>query len=192
MNADARLLFGDGERAARHGQAATARACFLEAAQAALDVQLWRSALRCFRHALELDLFDREVVDRILRCPPRTISGRGWDTYRAALESRQQLPHFGCRSAQVVIGDQGAVVECPGRGRVLELLMTADDLVETRPDASLAWMPSAMALVILRRAMWPAPRGERNELMTVRVIYEGRERVRLDEHGDWDPLVGGA
>jgi hypothetical protein len=85
MNVDSRILLLDGERAIRRGDPGAARACFLEAAQAAADVQLWRSALRCYRHALELDLLDREVVERVLAVPLRVISGRGWDRYRAAV-----------------------------------------------------------------------------------------------------------
>jgi hypothetical protein len=98
-------------------------------------------------------------------------------------------PHFGARGAQIVIGDLGAVVDCPGVGPVLELLMTEKDLIETRPDARFASMPIAMAMIVLRRAMWPAPRERATEPMNVRVTYAGRERVRLDEHGDWDPIV---
>jgi hypothetical protein len=26
--------------------------------------------------------------------------------------------------------------------------------------------------------------------MTVRVTFDGRERFRLDEHGEWDPVAG--
>ena len=86
VNVDVRVLFTDGERAARAGEHDTARACFIEAGQCAADVQLWRSAIRCYRHALELDLLDRDAVDRIGRMPPRVISGRGWDDYRTALD----------------------------------------------------------------------------------------------------------
>ena len=189
MNIETRILFADAERAARDSEWATARACFLEAAERAMDVQLWRSALRCYRHALELDLCDREVIRRILEIPPRVISGRGWEDYRRALDSHPDWPHFSCRSSQIVIGDLGAVVECPGHGGVLELMMTDRDLVELRPDARFSGMPTAMALVILRRALWPTPR-ERDELMHVRVIFEVRDRVRLDEMGDWEPIVG--
>jgi hypothetical protein len=188
MNVDARILFGDGERAARSGEPSTARACFLEAADAAAEVQLWRSALRCYRHALELDLLDREVIERILGMPARVISGRGWDEYRSTLEAQAKWARFGCRGARVVIGDEGAVVECPSAGSVLELIMSDRDLIEVRPHNGYAGMPSAMALVILRRAMWPAPR-EHGDLMNVRVSFDGRQRVRLDEHGDWEPIV---
>jgi hypothetical protein len=190
MNVDSRILFLDGERALQRGEPGAARACFLEAAQAAADVQLWRSALRCYRHALELDLLDREVVERVLAVPLRVTSGRGWDRYRAALDAHPGWPAFGCRAARIVSGDQGAVIECPGAGPVLELIMSERDLVETRPDARFAGMPIAMAMVILRRALWPAPRERVAEPMTVRVTFEGHERFRLDEHGEWEPIIG--
>jgi len=187
MNVETRILFADGERAVRDGEIATARACFLEAADSAIEVQLWRSALRCYRHALELDLLDREVVTRVMRIPPRVLAGRGWDLYLRAIEAHPGWPHFGCRSATIVSGDLGAVIECRGVGPVLELIMSEHDLVETRPDARFTGMPSAMALVILRRALWPTPR-EQEKLMSVRVTFDVRERVRLDELGDWEAL----
>jgi hypothetical protein len=190
VNIDVRVLFTDGERAARRGEYDTARACFLEAGQCAADVQLWRAAIRCYRHVLELDLLDREVVERVLRMPPRVISGRGWDEYRNALDQRPAWLHFSCRTARVVIGDLGAVVECPAVGPVLELIMTEQDLVETRPDARYQGMPIAMGMIVLRRALWAHPRERANELMNVRVTFAGQQRVRLDEHGDWDPLIG--
>lgn len=190
MSVDTRILFLDGERAARSGDAATARACFLEAAQAAVDVQLWRSALRCYRHALELDVLDRGVIDRLLQVPQRVISGRGWDRYRAAIDAHPEWPPFGCRTSRVVLGDLGAVIECARVGPVLELIMSDQDLVETRPDARFAGMPLAMAMVIVRRALWAAPRERADELMSVRVTFDGHERVRLDEHGEWAPLLG--
>jgi hypothetical protein len=192
MNADARVLLLDGERAARRGERAAARACFLEAAQASADVQLWRGALRCYRHMLELDLLDREVVERVLAVPPRVTGGRGWERYRAALDSHPEWQPFGCRAARIVSGDPGAVIECPGAGPVLELIMSEQDLVETRPDARLTGMPAAMAMIILRRALWPAPRARASEPMSVRVTFDGRERFRLDEHGEWDPIMSEA
>jgi len=184
------MLFGDGERAARRGELSTARACFLEAGQCAVDVQLWRGAIRCYRHALELDLVDPEVIDRILRMPARVISGRGWDEYRKALDQHRSWPHFGCRTAQIVIGDQGAVIDCPQVGTVLELLMTEVDHVETRPAGVFTGMPMALAMIVIRRALWTNPRDRPSELMTVRVTFDGQQRVRLDEHGDWDPIIG--
>lgn len=190
MNPDVRIQLVDGERAVRRGDLEAARACFIEAGDTSFALQLWRSAVRCYRHALELDLVSREVVERILRVPARVISGRGWDEYRAAIDTHA-WPHFHCRGAQVVIGDLGAVVECHGVGPVLELIMTDADLVESRPAARFAGMPIAMAMLVLRRALWTHPR-ERDgdgEAMSVRVAYEGRQQVRLDEVGDWDPVM---
>lgn len=188
MNIDVRVLFGDGERAVRAGERAAARAAFVEAAETATEVQLWRSVLRCYRHALELDLMDRDIIERLLTLPARTISGRGWDEYRTALDAHPQWVRFGCRGAQIRIGDLGAVVECPNVGPVLELIMSEQDLVEAHPDARYAGMPSAMAMVILRRALWPAPR-EHGTIGSVRVAFAGRQQLRLDEHGDWEPVM---
>ena len=183
------MLFGDGERAARRGELSTARACFLEAGQSAVDVQLWRAAIRCYRHVLELDLVDREAIERLVRMPARVTSGRGWDEYKKALDQNPSWPHFGCRTARIVIGDQ-AVVECPQVGPVLELLMTDQDHVETRPDSRFAGMPIGFAMIVIRRALWTNPRDRATDLMNVRVTFDGQQRVRLDEHGDWDPIVG--
>jgi hypothetical protein len=188
MNIDVRVLFGDGERAARGGDPTVARAAFMEAAQTAAEVQLWRSVMRCYRHALELDLMDREIVERMLQLPPRLISGRGWDEYRTVIDAHPAWPHFGCRGAHVRIGDLGAVVECAQVGVALELMMSDRDLVEVHPDARFSGMPIAMALVILRRALWPAPR-EHGPIGTMRVAFAGRQQVKLDEHGDWEPVV---
>jgi hypothetical protein len=188
LNVEVRRVFMDGERAARAGDRAIARTCFIDAARAAIDVQLWRSAMRCYRHALELDLLDLEILELIRALPIRVTSGRGWDEYRAQVSAHAAWPHLNCRSAQILIGEH-AVVSCEPFGTVLELMMTERDLVEVRPDARLVGMPSAMALVVLRRAMWPSPR-EHGEVASLRVAFDGRQQVRLDEHGDWDPVVG--
>jgi hypothetical protein len=190
VNVDVRVLFTDGERAARRGEHETARACFMEAGRSAAEVQLWRSAVRCCRHALELDLLDRGAVEAVTRMPTRVISGRGWDDYRVALDQHPEWTKFACRTAQIVIGDQGAVIDCPIAGRVLELIMTERDLVEARPAARYPGMPIAMAMIVLRRALWPNPRERTSDPATMRVTFAGRERVRLDEHGDWDPIIG--
>ncbi len=190
LNVDVRVLFSDGERAARSGAFDTARACFLEAGRSAVEVQLWRAAIRCYRHALELDLFDRAAIEAVLRMPLRVISGRGWDEYKLALDAHPEWQRFACRTARVISGDLGAVVECQGVGPVLELMMTASDLVETRPEARFRGLPIALAMIVLRRALWANPRERATDPATIRVTYSAQQRVRLDEHGDWDPIVG--
>jgi len=186
MNADVRLLLGDGERAWRSANPGAAREAFLEAGQCAVSYQLWRSALRCYRRALELDLTDREPITRILRLPARVVAAADWTEYGLALD-RHGWQAFSCRSAQIITGDLGARVECSPAGVVIELMMTADDLVEARAEVRFAGMPLAMALIILRRAMWLSPRDAVAEPAWLRVVFDGRPQVRLDEMGDWEP-----
>lgn len=187
VNIEVQVPFSDGERAARVGDAATARGCFLEAGRAAVAFQLWRAAIRCYRHVLELDLRDREPLDRIHRMPSRVITGQGWEDYARAIERHPEWPRFGCRTAHTVMSDQRTQVECPPVGAVLDVLMSAHDLVEVHPIAPFLVMPIAMAMIVLRRALWPAPREHATELMAVRVVYAGRPEVQLDELGDWGP-----
>ena len=191
MNADVRVLLGDAERALRADQLAAARVAFLEAGQSAASYQLWRSALRCYRRALELDLTDREAVGRIVQLPPRVIALADWHDYARALDART-WPALSCRAAQIVTGNVGAQVECPGTGVVMELMMTEDDLVETRPEARFAGMPLAMAMIILRRALWFAPRELATDPASIRVAFDGRPQVWLDELGDWEPVGAAA
>lgn len=195
MNADVRVLLADAERALRAEQLAAARAAFLEAGQSAASYQLWRSALRCYRRALELDLADREAVGRIAQLPPRVIALADWHDYARALDTRagaRAWPSFGCRAAQIVTGNVGAQVECPGTGVVMELIMTEDDLVETRPEARFEGMPLAMAMIVLRRALWFAPRELATDPGSIRVAFDGRPQVWLDELGDWEPVASAA
>jgi len=191
VNADVRLLLADAERALRAEDLAAARAAFLEAGQCASSYQLWRSALRCYRRALEIDLTDRDAVGRIVQLPPRVIALADWHDYARALDSRA-WPSLSCRAAQIVTGNVGAQVECSGTGVVMELMMTEDDLVETRPEARFAGMPLAMAMIILRRALWFAPRELATDPASIRVAFDGRPQVWLDELGDWEPVGSAA
>ena len=191
MNADVRILLADAERALRSDDLAAARGAFLEAGQCAAGYQLWRSTMRCYRRALELDLADREAVGRVAQLPARVVALNDWIDYARALDARA-WPSFGCRAAQIVTGSVGAHVECPGVGTVMELMMTEDDLIETRPEPRYHGMPLAMALIILRRAMWMAPRDHATDPMSLRVAFDGRRQVRLDELGDWEPVGSAA
>lgn len=191
MNADVRLLLADAERALRADEMSTAREAFLEAGQCAASYQLWRSAVRCYRRALEMDLTDREPVTRILQMPARVVLPHDWTEYLRALD-RRTWPSFGCRAAQIVTGNLGAQVECPGVGVVMELIMTDDDLVETWPEARFVGMPISMALIIVRRAMWLSPREATADPVSLRVAFDGRPQVRLDELGDWEAVASGS
>ncbi len=190
MNAAVRTLCAQAEQAARAGDFAASRAAFFEAAACATEDQLWRPAIRCYRRALELDLLDHEAVERVMQMPARVLSGSDWSEYAGMLERRPAWPHFGCRGVQLVIGDLGAVLACPPVGSVLELFMTGADLVETRPDARFAAMPSVMSLIIVRRALWLDPREHTTAPRSIRVSFNGRQRIRLFELGEWEPIVG--
>lgn len=117
------------------------------------------------------------------------VAPNDWSEYARVL-GQDAWSSFGCRSAQIITGEGGAHVECRGTGNVLELMMTADDLVEARPEARFTGMPLAMALIILRRALWLAPRELASDPMSLRVAFDGRHQVRLDELGDWEPVGG--
>ena len=187
MNHDVRELVGDAEKAVRERREGEAYDFFLDAGDCAAKLGLWRSAVRCYRRAVELDLFDARAVGRLARVAPRAGAGTEWAEYATTLAGRPLWPRFDCRLAQLVIGDVGAVVRCPPVGTVLEVLMTGDDRVEVHPDARLANMPLAMALVVVRRALWASPRDHAPDPMTITVIFAGRAPMRLDEVGDWAP-----
>lgn len=184
---DVRGLLAAGERALRSDNRADARAAFLAAGQAACRYQLWRRAQRCYRLVLELDLVDREPIERILRLPSRTISHAEWNVYACTLDCHA-WPSFGCRPARIVTGGQRSRVECPGIGAVMELTMPDADLIEAHPDPRLAGMPFAMAMMILRRAMWIAPRDPTNRPQRLRVAFDELPQVWLCELGEWKPV----
>ncbi len=180
--AEIRDLIAKADGAARANDHAAARRGFVEAAVCAQSHGMWRAAIRCYRRALELDLCDRELVGRIA-----TIAGKlgaDWLDYSRALDAHT-WPSFSCRTAQIVVGDLGGVVTCPNVGAVLEVMMGRDDHVDAQPDGRFAGMPFAMAMLILRRALWPSPRELANEPMSIGVTFAAGRRVRLDEHGEW-------
>lgn len=185
MNADVRELVAEAERQLRAANPQAARAAFVAAGDCAREYGLTRAAVRLFRRALELDLVDRAAVERIARVQARLPAGVEWYDYLRALDAQPAWPHFGCRGAQIVVDEDHTRVTCPGVGPVLDLLMSDVDRVELHPVAAFATMPRAMALVIVRRALWIAPREQVAEPMTVRVVFAGRAELVLDELGDW-------
>jgi len=189
VTATAEILdrLGDADRAARSGDVTAARDAFVEAGACAAIHGRWRAAVRCYRRALELDLLDREIVAKIVRIAGKVTNAADWASYARVLEARPPWPSFGCRSAQIVVGDLGGVVTCAGIGAVLEVMMAHDDLIDVHPDGQLAGMPLAMAMVILRRALWPVPRDHATDPARVRVTFAAGRHVQLDEHGDWQP-----
>ncbi|MGE5182210.1 MAG: hypothetical protein ACM31C_09115 [Acidobacteriota bacterium] len=187
MDAEVRDLVGLAEQAVAAGQRQDASSLYVEAGRAAAAGELWRIAIRCYRAALELDLLDRHVIARLLRLGAR--AGAEWDPYARTLD-RLDWPHFACRGANIVLGDGPACVRCPEVGPVLELAMTESDLVDVRPLRPFAEMPLAMALVIARRALWPEPRPpwldqRHRPAAQIRVVFDARRAVWLDELGDW-------
>ena len=144
-----------------------------------------------YRYALRIDLIDEATVATATRVATKVghAIGMTWTDYGHALR-RRSWTHFGSRGAQMTLGDRGGVIQCPGVGPVLEILMSERDLVETRPHAALADLPMAMAMVILRRAVFVQPRDYVSDQspMSVRVSWSGGPQVVLDDVGDWEPV----
>jgi hypothetical protein len=187
VNADIRMALQDAERALGAGDPAAANRGYLDAGDIAITFQLWRSAARAYRNALELDLVSVETVGKLVALGAKLpMLAPEWTAYAIALRRHPEWPHFGCRSAQISIADRGAFVECATIGKVLELAMSADDHFDAVADPRFADMPLAMALVIVRRALWPHAR-ERSQQppARVRITFAGRT-VWLDEHGEWE------
>jgi hypothetical protein len=144
----------------------------------------WRSAVRCYRGALELDLMHRETVARIVKIATKVGNELEWIGYARAITDPPLLPRFQCRIVRVVAHDAGSVVQCAGAGAVIELLMTQAFRVEAHPVGRFAEMPLAMALIILRRALWPVTTAKPDRIT---VAFGGRSPVWLDARGDWAP-----
>jgi hypothetical protein len=184
--AEIRDLGTKGDAAARANDHVSARRLFIDAAVCAQSNGMWRSAMRCYRRALELDVCDRELVGRMA-----TIAGKvsaDWLDYARSLDGHE-WPSFSCRTAQIVVGDLGGVVTCPNVGAVLEVMMGRDDHVDAQPDGRFIGMPFAMAMLVLRRALWPSPRELANDPASIGVTFAAGRRVRLDEHGEWQAAI---
>jgi hypothetical protein len=178
-------LWREAELAARRGDTAEASRAFIDAGDRAVSHQLWRGAARSYRGALELDVLRREPVTALARIAAHLGQQQEWAIYASVLDEVPAWPRFGCRSVQVIAHDGGSVVECAGVGPVLELAMTHAEYVEVRADGRFSKMPLAMALLIVRRALWPVPREHARKPARVRAAFGGRAPVSLDEHGDW-------
>jgi hypothetical protein len=181
-------LAHDAEQAAQRGDLAEALREFVAAGDRAAAHQAWRSAARCYRGALEVDLLRREPVARLVKLSKRIGNELEWGAYARVLDEMPDWPRFGCRAARVVAHDDGSIVECSGAGPVLELIMSRADRVEVYPDGRFAKMPLAMAMLIVRRALWTAPRRDAQKPARMHVVFGGREPVWLDERGDWGAL----
>jgi hypothetical protein len=68
---------------------------------------------------------------------------------------------------------------------VLDVAMPEDELVEAVPDGRFVGLPGAMAMIILRRALWPLRLEKAVPPRNVRVAFAGRVPVVLDELGEW-------
>jgi len=176
--------------AATHALAAgdyqAARQRFVEAGECAVRFQLWRSAFRAFRNALELDLVDPVPVARLKALRGSLTMLGDWSDYARVLDSKPAWPSLSAIGARILSADSGTIVECRDVGPVVELTMPDRDLLEATPDGRFRTMPRAMALLLVRRALWPFPR-ERDG-MRVRVAWGATPLVWLDESGDWQTV----
>jgi len=174
------------QRALATGDYEAARSRFVEAGECAVRFQLWRSAFRAFRNALELDLVDPVPVARLKTLRGSLTMLGDWSDYVRVLESNPGWSSVCAIGARILSADTGTIVECRGVGPVLELAMPEADLIEATPDGRFRAMPRAMALLLMRRALWPFPR-ERDG-MRVRVAWGTMPRVWLDESGYWQTV----
>jgi hypothetical protein len=154
-----------------------ATACAMHAGQLAMQYQLRRVAARCYRAALELDLFDRDALHAL-----EQLTAGDWAEYARAIDL-VDWPRFGCRDATLTLHDDGALVRCPQVGSVLAVVMSDSERIAARPVSRFTGMPLAMALVILRRALWP--KAPSQIPAHVHVTFAGHRAVWLDELGDW-------
>ena len=186
MTGDVRTLVAEAERAERAGNYEGAYDRYVSAGDAAAGNGSWRSAMRSFQRAIEVDLFASEAVQRLAAIASQVHNRTEWSEYATALE-RGVVPRFAFRAVQLAIGNDGSFVTAPDAGTVLEMLLTGDDLLDVHPAAAFSDMPLAMALLVLRRALWSSPVNRARTPMTVRISYAGRPHMILHETGEWEP-----
>jgi hypothetical protein len=190
VNSDVRVLVADAERAAESDDWHAAQAAYVDAGDCATGYGLWRSAIRCYRHALELELTDANVVERAVAISTHLAyaTSQDWLAYRTTLRDAR-FPRFGCRKAEIVVGERGSYLTCPLVGPVLSLAMPASSVIVATPFPRFARVPLAMALIVLRRALFAGSRDEADAPRLARVTFANHASVELDELGDWWPAM---
>jgi hypothetical protein len=110
-------LAREAERAWQAGDPVRCQRSFLRAGDVALQRQLWRSASRYLRNAIELDMVDRSVVRRLAAMGPRDPNSLDWSAYARALEQQLDWPSFSCRSARCARTTPARSSSAQGPGR---------------------------------------------------------------------------
>lgn len=173
------------ERAAATGAWRDAFTRYVAAADLCADLQLHRGALRWYRHALELELRAPVPLERMIAtCRRARLTSTPWQRYLDALPALADVaPVVNARHAQLVAGDDGATLRHPALAAPLaRIRMTGDaDFVVTR---TITAIPDPMLLIVLHRALWPAPR-ELESTPPITVTIDGAN-YQLQANGDWD------
>lgn len=185
MHEDVRTLMAAGERAERAGELMDAYARYVSAGDVAAGNASWRAAIRCFQRAVELAPFEVEAIRRIAAIAHHVHNRTEWSEYATALE-RKLVPMFPFHHVQLVLGNDGSFVTAPSTGTVLEVMLTGADLLEAHASGPFADLPLALALLVLRRALWATPSSRPRALMSIRVAFNGRPHMLLHENGDWE------
>lgn len=187
VHAEVTRLVYDAEQIARDGDHDSSITAYMRAGKCAARHRHWQSALWCYKAALELNLLGRDVVANILGLGDRIRTSADWFEYARSLDSND-WPRFGAAGAKIVTHDSGSLVECPGIGVVLELIITDPGTLEAFPDGRFRAMPLAMALLVIRRALWPQAASDPSSKLRAEIEYRGR-RVLLRAAGEWSQPI---